>query len=171
MKTKLLLLTAVTLLLALLPLPAADAPKAVEPSPFAAGQWTISPFGSYRAHELGQFNGEWGAGLAASYAVANNVAIEVETLGEEWQTEPWIDSLKEAGANLKAYLPIGRSGLAAYGLIGYSHDWQIDENRMNAGAGVEVRAKLVYAFVDGRWTHDFRTLGHALFRLGVGVHF
>ena len=141
------------------------------PGPWDAGQWTISPFGSYRAHEIGKFNGRFGAGLAVSYAPVDNIAVELETLGETWRTDPWIDTLEEAGVNFKGYLPFGSSGLAGYGFIGYTRNLQEDQNRMNAGAGLEVRAKRVYAFGDGRWTHDFVDYGHALFRLGVGLHF
>ncbi len=140
-------------------------------SPWDAGQWTVSPFGSYRAHELGRFNGKFGGGLALSYAPARNIAIEVETLAEEYRSSPVIDSLEEAGVNFKGYLPIGKSGLAPYGFIGYTRNLQMDENRMNAGAGIEVRGPIVYAFADGRWTHDFATIGHALFRVGLGAHF
>lgn len=140
------------------------------PGPWDAGQWTVSPFASYRAHELGEFNGKFGGGLAVSYAPANNIAIELETLSEGY-TDPAIDSLEEAGVNFKGYLPFGNSGFAGYGLLGYTRNLQIDENRMNAGAGIEVRAKRVYAFADGRWTHDFVHYGHALFRLGGGVRF
>lgn len=141
------------------------------PGPWDAGQWTVSPFASYRAHEIGEFNGRFGGGLAVSYAPADNIAIELETLGETWRTDPWIDTLEEAGANFKGYLPFGGSGLAGYGFIGYTRNLQVDQNRMNAGAGLEVRAKRVYAFADGRWTHDFVDYGHALFRLGGGLRF
>jgi len=141
------------------------------PGPWDAGAWTISPFASYRAHELGEFDGRFGGGLAVSYAPVDNIAIELETLSETWRTDPWIDSLEEAGVNFKGYLPFGSTGLAGYGFIGYTRALRQDQNRMNAGAGIEVRAEQVYAFADGRWADDFSEPVHFLFRIGGGVHF
>ena len=145
-----------------------DAP----PSDYAAGSFTLAPFVSYRVHEFGKFNGKLGGGLALSYFAAENVAVEVETLSEHFDDSHWADAFTEAGVNFKGYLPIGATGLAPYILIGYTRNLQIDENRMNAGAGVEWRAtKRFGLFADGRWTHDFATLGHALFRVGGTVSF
>lgn len=140
---------------------------------YAAGRVTVSPFASYRAHELGAFNGKFGGGLAVEYAPVNNIGIELSTLSEGVDYSPLIDSLKEVGINFKGYLPIGRNGFAPYGFIGYTRELhESDEaNRMNAGAGVAWRYKRVSAFADGQWTHNFRTLGHALFRVGGGLSF
>lgn len=159
-----------------LPAPAAvTPPDPVQPaveSVYAAGTFAASPFVSYRVHELGKFNGKLGAGLALSYFAADNVAVELETLSEQFDDSHWADAFTEAGVNFKGYLPLGRSGFAPYLLVGYTRNLRIDENRMNAGAGVEWRAtKRFGIFADGRWTHDFATLGHALFRLGGNVSF
>lgn len=141
---------------------------------YAAGRVTISPFASYRAHELGSFNGKFGGGLAIEYAPVNNIGIELSTLSEGIDQSPLIDSLKEVGVNFKGYLPIGKSGFAPYGFIGYTRELHESEeaNRMNAGAGIAWRpTKRLSAFADGQWTHNFRTLGHALFRMGGGLTF
>lgn len=147
--------------------------QAAEPeSRYAAGTWSVSPFASYRVHEFGEFNGKAGGGVALSYFAADNVAIEAETLSEGLDDSHWADAFTEAGVNLKGYLPLGRSGFAPYGLIGYTRGFDLDENRMNAGAGIEWRAAKTFGlFADGRWTHDFRTLGHALFRVGGNLSF
>ena len=145
-----------------------DAPE----SYYAAGTFAVAPFASYRVHEFGRFNGKFGGGLAASYFAADNVAVELETLSEHFDDSHWADAFTEAGVNFKGYLPLGATGLAPYLLIGYTRNLQIDENRMNAGAGLEWRAsKRVGVFLDGRWTHDFATLGHGLFRLGGNIAF
>lgn len=146
--------------------------SAPEASPFAEGTVTLSPFASYRVHEFGKFNGKVGGGLALSYFVADNIALEAETLSEHFDDSHWADAFTEAGVNLKGYLPLGATGLAPYILVGYTRALQHDENRMNAGAGIAYHvSKSVQLFADGRWTHDFRTLGHALFRVGGGISF
>ncbi len=156
-----------------IPLAAQIADRSDAPESFyAAGTFAVSPFVSYRVHELGHFNGKLGAGLAASYFVADNFAIEAETLSEHLDDSHWADAFTEAGMNFKGYLPLGRSGFAPYILLGYTRNLQIDENRMNAGAGIEWRAaKRFGLFADGRWTQDFATMGHALFRVGGNIAF
>lgn len=141
-------------------------------SPYAKGDFTVSPFASYRVTEWGADNGKFGAGLAAGYHLRDNVAVELETLSEGYTSAPVIGSLTEAGANLKWYLPLKQSGVAPYALIGYTRNLDEDQNRMNAGAGIEWRfSKVAGVFVDGRWTHDFNRLGHALFRSGLTFRF
>jgi hypothetical protein len=81
--------------------------------------------------------------------------------------------------NFKGYLPIGATGLAPYAFIGYTHGFDQDtpeshpnENRMNGGAGFEYcLGERVKLFADGRWTHNFSTIGHMLFRMGGGMTF
>lgn len=138
---------------------------------YRAGQFSVSPFASYRGHEFSELDGKVGGGLALGYSVSRNVTLELEAGGEEYESAPVVDSLMEAGANAKGYLPIGNSGFAPYGLIGYTRDIDAKENRMNAGAGLEFRFQRAHVFADGRWTHDFRELGHALFRAGLGMRF
>jgi hypothetical protein len=144
--------------------------------PYARGRFSVSPFASYRLHEFDSLDGELGAGLALGYMVAKNIEIEVETLSEHLDDSNWADAFTEAGVNFKGYLPVGRSGFAPYGFIGYTRNLQVDENRMNAGAGIAYRYKQVGLFADGRWTHDFGvndpvSYGHALFRVGGSVGF
>ncbi len=139
---------------------------------YAKGDFTVSPFASYRVTEWGADNGKFGAGLAVGYHLRDNVAIELETLSEGYTSAPVIGSLTEAGANLKWYLPLKQSGLAPYALIGYTRNLDEDQNRMNAGAGIEWRfTKVVGVFADGRWTHDFNRVGHSLFRSGLTFRF
>lgn len=156
-----------------IPLAAQVADRTDAPSSFyAAGTFAVAPFASYRVHEFGKLNGKLGGGLAFSYFAADNVAVELETLSEHFDDSHWADAFTEAGVNFKGYLPLGATGLAPYLLVGYTRNLQIDENRMNAGAGIEWRAsKRFGVFADGRWTHDFATLGHALFRVGGNLSF
>jgi len=149
---------------------AADAPP-VE-SPYKAGQVSLSSFGSYRASDVKQLDGKFGAGLALGYALTKAITIEAETLSERYESAPVIDSLAEAGANFKGYLPLGKTGLAGYGLLGYTRDLKRDDNRMNAGAGIELRANKVFTvFADGRTTQNFHDPVHFLFRVGLGARF
>ena len=154
--------------------PAAAEIKADEPKPFSAGSFSFGSFASLRVHEFDGRTEDFGGGLFAQYMVANNIALEANVLSEglHFEDVAFSESFTDAGANLKGYLPIGTTGFAPYGFIGYTRDLEHDENRMNAGAGLEFRTrKLFFAFIDGQWTHDFDTLGHALFRLGGGVWF
>lgn len=151
---------------------AGDSPESF----YAAGTWSVSPFVSYRVHEFGKFNGKAGGGVALSYFAADNFAVELETLSEHFDDSHWADAFTEAGVNFKGYLPLARSGFAPYFLVGYTRGGLDgvgpNENRMNAGAGVEWRAaKRFGLFADARWTHDFKTLGHALFRVGGNLSF
>lgn len=177
---------------------AADVVKQEE-SPYKAGVVTASPFASYRVHEFGKFDGKWGGGLAVDYSFTKNLTLELSTLSEGYSHgEAAVNSLDEASANFKFYVPIKNSGLAPYGLLGYTHDlnsgdddWRTriepqsecqdptfishsrdrGDNRMNAGVGIEYRYKFAKVFADGVWSHDFEALGHALFRIGGGLTF
>lgn len=135
------------------------------------GEFALSPYLSYRVRDVGHSDGRLGGGLALGYSLTKAIVFEVETLSEGYTDRPVIDSLEEAGANFRGYLPLRVFQLAPYVLVGYTRNLQVDENRMNAGAGVELRGGRVHAFVDGRWTHDFVHVGHALFRVGVGARF
>lgn len=183
------------------PLAPAVQPKA-EVSVYRAGVWTLAPFASYRVHEFSEFNGKLGGGLAAGYALTRNLTLEASTLSEGYiQGEPAVDSLAEASAAFKFYVPIKETGLAGYALLGYTRNLQggdaspgnqssqsapsqccstaqtasasggyddRGDNRMDAGIGVEFRSGILLAFLDGVWTHDFESIGHARFRLGGG---
>ncbi len=189
MKTKsLLLLCVLGVLCVSSPLRAADNVERSTPeSFFAKGTWAVSPFASYRVHEFGAADGKFGGGLALSYFAADNLAVELETVSEHFDDSHWADSFTEAGVNAKGYLPLGATGFAPYLLVGYTRagldgvsphqngateSRATGQNRMNAGAGIEWRAtKRFGVFADGRWTHDFDTLGHALFRVGGNLSF
>lgn len=138
---------------------------------YAAGSFTLAPFASYRAHEVERLDGRVGGGLELSWFPVDHIAIAFETLSERIENSPWYDSFGEVGANFKGYLPLGRSGVAPYGFIGYTRDLIGHDNRMNAGAGLEYRYKRVGVFADGRWTHNFGEVGQALFRFGGAVNF
>lgn len=146
-------------------------------NPFEKGYLVLSPYASYNVR---QFDGviskgeRLGGGMALQYHIAPTVAIEGSFLSEglHWQGRPFGDSFTDASLNVKSYFPVGDTGLAPYVLVGYTRGLREDVNRMNAGAGIELRAaKLFNVFADGQWTHDFQHLGHALFRVGLGVRF
>lgn len=142
------------------PPPTALKPQTSE-DPYAAGQFSVSPFASYRVHEFGEFNGKLGAGLAASFSLTRNLTLEAWTLSEAYESAPVIDSLLEAGANLKFYAPLKDSGLAPYALLGYSRGLQTDSNNMETGLGLEYRFKPGLAllpsalFADAVWVQNF----------------
>ena len=172
-------------------LPVQAATNAPAPAPYTAGQVTLAGFGSYRAATLDQLDGRFGGGAEVSYFVKDNVALALETLTEN----AGHSAIDEAGLNFKGYLPLKNTGFAPYGLLGVSHSFEgssftqtrYDKKkgdvttttvtrdgdwRFNAGAGVEFRAGRTFGvFADGRWTHDFDTLGHALFRVGANLRF
>jgi hypothetical protein len=139
---------------------------------YAAGHWQISPFYAYQATELGRFNGRQAAGVAVGYLLADNIEVEVSALSYRWQRDPVIDTIDEAAVDFKGFLPLGHSGLAPFGLIGYTRDHALDQNLMNAGAGLDWRYRWFHAFVDGRYRQSFVSHGNQfLFRLGAGITF
>lgn len=144
---------------------------------YAAGQIGLTPFASYRVHEFDSLDGEMGVGLAASYALTRNLTLEVWTLSEGYESAPVIDSLTEAGANVKFYAPIKESGFAPYALLGYSRGIHTAANNMELGAGLEYRfAKHLTAFTDGVWIQNFGledpvSYAHVKFRAGLGWRF
>ena len=160
-------------------------------SAYAAGQWIVAPFGNYRAVTLDGNLEHFGAGLMLQYQVVQNIAIElnVESDGLQWHGEPFSNSFTDCGANVKGYLPLGRSGFAPYGFLGYSHGFEgIDSNRMNTGVGIELRgtSKLLktfapLAFADAQWSHGFTSTRDSskvsttdeqfIIRAGVGARF
>ena len=134
-------------------------------------RFSVSPFASYRAHEVGKFNGKWGGGLAAAVHLNRWIALEAETIAERLDDSVWTGSLTEFGANFKTSL-LPTKAVNPYLLIGYTRNLDQCDNRMNAGAGLEIRlGKHGALFADGRWTHNFEVLGHALFRTGFSVRF
>ncbi len=155
----------------------ADGGSDAAASPYQAGQIGLTPFASYRVHEFDSLDGELGVGLAASYALTRNLTLEVWTLSEGYQSDPVIDSLTEAGANVKFYAPIKDSGFAPYALLGYSRGLHTDANNMELGAGLEYRfAKHLTAFTDGVWIQNFGledpvSYAHVKIRAGLGWRF
>lgn len=131
----------------------AGAGPAPEP-PDAWSRLTVSPFASYRVNDTARFNGKFGGGLAAGFALNPHITLELETVAERFDDSHWADSFTEAGANFKLY-PFAGGVVRPYGLLGYTRNLDFDENRMNAGAG--------------RWTHNFDHVGQALFRGGVNI--
>jgi hypothetical protein len=167
---------------ALTPSPAlAPAPK--EQEAYGSGQFGLSYFASYRVREFDGVLDRFGSGPELSYSFTRNFTLALEGISEN----PQGSFFDEAGANGKYYVPISDSGVSFYGLLGYTRRFEDlpgavttraradDKNRMNAGLGLELRGApkglfgllTVSAFADGRWTHDFKTVGHALFRLGA----
>lgn len=174
---------------------AAENPQASRPAgpqaspPYTAGQFTVAGFGSYRAAEVSQLDGRFGYGSEVGYFLKDNLSLNLEAITEN----PRHSAIDEAGLNFKGYLPLGKTGFASYGLLGATRTFEGEtftqvhkakkhtttittirdgDWRFNAGAGVEFRASQTFGvFADGRWTHDFNTLGHALFRVGANLRF
>jgi len=141
--------------------------------PFAKGNFSVSPFATLR---LVDSNEEFGAGLSASYSLTRNLTLEAEVVGEDFNEAEWIASFREVGANLKWYFPIKSSGFAPYLIGGYKRDLAIHENRLAAGAGLELRLKQFAVFADARVVHGFdqelAELGNeVLIRLGGSYQF
>lgn len=141
-------------------------------SPWEAGTWTVSPFAATKRTEISQSNGKWGGGLALTYAPKANIEVEVSALSYSLTDRPVLDSFDEGAVNFKGYLPLGKSGWAPYGLIGYTRDHANDANLMNAGAGLSWRWKFAEAFADGQYRQGFVNNGNQfLFRVGGGFKF
>lgn len=146
-------------------------------------QVSLSPFASYRVHEFGKFNGKFGGGLAADYRLNPHISLEAEVIAERFDDSHWLESLTEAGANIKIdILKHSKTrAISPYLLVGYTRNLDFDQNRMNTGAGASARlgealGVSLRVFADGRWTQDFGTtspvsLGHGLFRLGLSGTF
>lgn len=135
---------------------------------YDAGAFSIAPLVTYKATEIAKTSGQWGGGLALSYALVNNIEIEVSAVSYGLTDSPVVDSFDEGAVNFKGYLPLGRSGWAPFGLLGYTRDHANDANLMNAGAGLAYRYKRVQAFVQGQYGQAFVSRGNE-FRFGAGL--
>ena len=146
---------------------------AAEYSLFGKGKISISPYASYRVKDFDGVLDRFGGGAQISYFVVDNLALEANFLSEglQFHDKSFADSFTDAGGNVKGYWPLGKTGFAPYILVGYTRGLKLDENRMNAGAGLELRGKYGLVFADGQWTHDFDRVAHAVLRLGAGFHF
>ena len=158
------------------PVPQAPpAPKsAQEPGPFDAGRFNVSPFAALKVTEIGQKTGKWAGGIALSYSAADNVDVEVSALSYQLTDDPVVESFDEGAVNFKGYLPLGQSGFAPYGLIGYTRDHPADQNLMNAGAGLEFRLERARFFAEGQYqtTFQFQERENRFqFRIGGGLSF
>lgn len=129
---------------------------AAEKTPFAAGQWSVSPFAAYKITELGKTTGTIGGGIGLSYAPADNIAIEASATSYRLQDDTVIESVDEAAINGKGYLPIGKSGFAPFGLIGYTRDHAQDRNLMNAGVGLAYRVSRFNGEVSAAVRTDYK---------------
>jgi opacity protein-like surface antigen len=149
------------------PAPAKEAPaKSTESadSPSFLERLSVSPFVSYRLHEFSRANNKFGGGLSAGFQLNSRLTLELETLAERFDDSNWDGSLTEAGANLKLY-PFESKVVRPYVLLGYTRNLDEDQDRMNAGLGVEWNlSKHIALGADGRWTHDWDIVGHVLFR-------
>lgn len=142
------------------------------PGPYDANSFTISPMVAYKTTEIGKTTGKFGGGLAVSYAPVDNIEIEAAAISYRVSDAPVVSSVDEASANFKGYLPLGKSGFAPYGIIGYTRDIKSDENLMNAGVGIAFRYSHVNAFADGVYQNSFLSHGNRfLLRAGFGVTF
>ncbi len=142
-------------------------------SQFIAGKFSVSPFASLR---LVDSNEEFGAGLSAAYSITDRLTLEAEVVGEDFNDQDILESFRELGGNLKYYFPIGTGGFAPYLIGGYKRDLVIHENRLAAGAGLELRKNQFAVFADARVVHGFNQdideLGNeVLIRLGGSYQF
>lgn len=148
-------------------------PVVKETSLYAASQFSLVPFAAVRFTEFNKTTEKWAGGLALSYAPVDNIEIEAAAISYKLQDDPVIESFDEGSVNFKGYLPLGKSGWAPYGLVGYTRDHANDENMINVGAGLAYRLSRVRAFVDGQYRRDptDERASQALFRLGLGIGF
>lgn len=146
------ILTALALLAIAFTLPAA--PEA--PGLFDAGRFNVSPFAALKVTEASKTTGKWGGGVALSYSVVDNIDVEVSALSYKLTDSPVVESFDEGSATFKGYLPIGKTGLAGYGLIGYTRDHPEDKNFADFGAGLELRSERFRAFVEGKYETSFQ---------------
>lgn len=156
------------------PVPQVLTPPKEDAGLFDAGRFNVSPFAALKFTEANKTTGKWGGGLALSYSPADNIDVEVSAASYSLTDSPVVESFDEGSVSFKGYLPIGQSGLAPYGLIGYTRDHPNDQNLADIGAGVELRAKHVRAFVEGRYetTLQFQNRDNRFqLRIGGGFSF
>lgn len=149
---------------------AAD-PAPAETDPYAAGQFSVSPFVGVNAKKFNPVDGkgEGGfTGVAVAYSVTKAISITAEGAARD-TNERFVDQF---GAHGKGYLPLSKSGLALYGEIGWQQ-FTGDERRnfLSTGGGVEVRGKRVGAFAGVRWLQDFADTSFAQYVIGGSLRF
>jgi hypothetical protein len=123
--------------------------------PFDAGKFSLTPFAGYKITEIGKTTGKWAGGMALAYQPVDNIAIEASALSYQLEDSPVIETIDEAALNFKGYLPLGRSGFAPFGLMGYTRDHAQDRNLMNLGAGIAYRYKRVEVALEGQYRTTF----------------
>lgn len=137
---------------------------------FADGQFTIAPFTGLTLSD-GEGHGRQFTGLGVGYMITDAIAVTGEAAASDLD-ERFIDQF---GSHFKAYLPIGKSGLAAYGELGcqrFTRDDRDDLNFMSTGAGFEIRASRYFGgFVGARWLSDFKSGGEGQALLGANFRF
>lgn len=134
---------------------------------FAAKQFTVSPFTGLTLSD-GEGHGRQFTGLGIGYHITDAVAITAEGAASDLD-QRFIDQF---GSHFRGYLPIGNSGLAAYGEIGYQRFTRDDLNFMSTGVGFEIRAtKYFGGFVGARWLSDFKSGGEGQVLLGANFRF
>jgi hypothetical protein len=124
---------------------------------------TVSPFVSYRIHQGGDPANRLGGGLAAAYSLSASFDVEASVLSESLYDDPVSRSFTEADLNLKGYLPIRKTALSLYGILGYSHHFKSASEAMNIGGGLRLGRKYGLG-AEAVWREDFHRGGQGLLK-------
>lgn len=140
--------------------------------PYDAGRFSLEPFAAVRLTEFSKTTAQWGGGVALGYQLKKNVGAQLSVLSYGLTDRPVIESVDEISADLKAYLPLGSSGLAPFGILGYTRDHAQDANMLDAGLGVGLRGGRFQAEAFAKVQTDFhRRSARLLIGASVGVGF
>jgi hypothetical protein len=130
--------------------------------PFRAGEFKVCPFAGVNLASYKPLDGQIFTGLGVGYHVTRQVAITAEAAAVD-RDERLLDQF---GMHFRNYLPFWKTGLAAYGDLGWQHHTTGHLDLMSTGAGLEVRGKRIGAFAGVRWVQDFRHVGSAQILVG-----
>jgi hypothetical protein len=148
--------------------PAKPAPKVEPKDEYYMGKFSISPFTGLNLSKTDELHGRQFTGLGVAYELTKTVSITGEAAATDLN-ERFVD---QYGGHLKAYLPIGKTGLLGYGEIGYQRFTTASRDFMSVGAGFEIRAtKYFGGFVGARWLNDFHEVGEGQILLGGSLRF
>src|SRR5262245_32711857 len=162
------------------PAPPAPAPKPAPPAPApvpvppaevyaAAGEWSVSPFTGWNITDLENRSGRQFTGLGVGYSLTKTVCITAEAAATDLDER----AIDQFGSHFVGYLPVGDSGFAFYGELGWQRFTALPDHRdfMSTGAGLAVRGKHAEAKLGARWVQNFRDLGNAQVTLSAGFNF
>jgi hypothetical protein len=165
--------TILTSIIALIALTCYSSAPPSEPGWASASRLTISPFAATREYiSNSKADSQLGGGLALQYSLSESIAIEGSALSYKVQDDTVLDTIDEATINLKSYIMLGNSGLAPYGIIGYSRDVVVHDNLLNLGGGLSYNYKRFQVFADGQYRltlTDADRGNQLMVRLGLGI--